>query len=338
MAVSTQLLDGNNPADLARAADLLRQGELVAMPTETVYGLAGHALDPAAVARIFQAKQRPSFDPLIVHTPSLASAHRLASLDPTALKLAERFWPGPLTLVLPRGPAVPDLVTSGLETVGLRVPAHPVAQALLRAADVPLAAPSANRFGAISPTTAAHVRQELDGRIAAVLDGGPCERGVESTVVRVINNRCTVLRLGALPVESIEPIVGDLQLAEPSSSPGKANGTAPRPAPGMTDRHYAPRTALSVLDSIDQLAKLDTDSKRIGLLYLGSLEDVGDATAQFAVRRSLSERGDLAEAAANLFDTLRGLDAAGLDRIIALRMPNEGLGRAINDRLRRGSV
>ena len=338
MPRTTLQLNGNDPADLARAADLLRAGELVAMPTETVYGLAGHALDPAAVARIFAAKERPSFDPLIVHVPTLDAAHMLARFEPTALKLAEQFWPGPLTLVLPRHPIVPDLVTSGLDSVGLRIPAHPVAQALLRASGLPLAAPSANRFGSISPTTAQHVRDELDGRLAAILDGGPCERGVESTVVRVEAGRCTVLRLGALPLEAIQPIIGNLDIALPTSSPGKPDDTTPKPAPGMTERHYAPRTPMRLLDAPSDLASIDTKGHRVGLLHLGSLGDLGGKTERFALTRSLSNNADLAEAAANLFAILRELDAAKLDLILALPAPDQGLGRAINDRLRRGSA
>jgi len=338
MSTPTPILDGNDPADLARAAELLRAGELVAMPTETVYGLAGHALDPAAVARIFAAKVRPSFDPLIVHIPTLDAAQKLASFEPTALKLAEAFWPGPLTLVLPRNPVVPDLVTSGLDSVGLRIPAHPVALALLRQSGLPLAAPSANRFGSISPTTAQHVQHELDGRIAAILDGGPCDRGVESTVVRVAQGRCTVLRLGALPIEALQSVIDHLEVAPPSSSPGQAEDATPKPAPGMTERHYAPRTPMRLLDKQADLTSIETSNQRIGLIHLGAPSDLSCNPERFTIARCLSERADLAEAAAKLFATLRELDAAGLDLIVALPAPDQGLGRAINDRLRRGSA
>lgn len=334
MPATTPILDGNDPAAIGRAAALLRGGRLVAMPTETVYGLAGHALDPAAVAAIFAAKARPSFDPLIVHVPNLAAAEELASFDPPALKLAKAFWPGPLTLVLPRKAKVPDLVTAGLDRVGLRVPAHPVALALLGAAGVPLAAPSANRFGSISPTTARHVQSELDGKLDAIVEGGPCERGVESTVVRIEDGRAVVLRLGALSVEDLETVVGQVEVRPATSNPG-GNAEAPRPAPGMTDRHYAPGTPMRVIDSADQLATIDTTGERVGLLGLG---DLSRFAGRFATMRSLSETGDLNEAAAKLFATLRELDAAGLDQIIAVALPETGLGRAINDRLKRGST
>lgn len=334
MPATTPILDGNDPAAIDRAAVLLRDGHLLAMPTETVYGLAGHALDPAAVASIFAAKDRPSFDPLIVHVPDLSAAKQLAGFDPLALKLAEAFWPGPMTLVLPRKANVPDLVTAGLNSVGLRVPDHPVALALLNAAGVPLAAPSANRFGSISPTTAAHVQRELDGKLAAIVDGGPCERGVESTVVRVEDGRAVVLRLGALSVEELEAVIGPVEVRRATSNPG-SNAQAPRPAPGMTDRHYAPGTPMRLIASIDALDGLSMQDERVGLLGIGELSRYRE---QFAKVCSLSETGDLNEAAAKLFATLRVLDAAGLDRIIAAEVPETGLGRAINDRLRRGSA
>jgi L-threonylcarbamoyladenylate synthase len=334
MPATTPILDGNDPAAIERAAALLRAGQLVAMPTETVYGLAGHALDPIAAAAIFTAKQRPSFDPLIVHVPNRDAAEQLATLDALAQQLAEAFWPGPLTLVLPRKPIIPDLITAGLDHVGIRVPAHPVALALLRQANIPLAAPSANRFGSISPTTAQHVLTELDGRIAAILDGGPCTCGVESTVVRIDDGQAVVLRLGALSVEDLQRVVGEVEVRRSTSQP-HAPDDAPRPAPGMTDRHYAPGTPMRLVASFDAAATLETTTQRVGLLGIGDLREHAD---RFAVARSLSQASDLSEAAANLFASLRDLDAAGLDQIIAVAMPEEGLGRAINDRLRRGSV
>ena len=330
------ILDGSDPASIERAAELLRAGGLVGMPTETVYGLAGLALDGGAVAGIFAAKGRPSFDPLIVHVESIEQAHGLAEFPQAALRLAQAFWPGPLTLVLPRvlgeggAPVVPDLVTAGLDSVGLRMPDHAVARALINACG-PLAAPSANRFGSISPTTAQHVVEELGDKIACVLDGGPCQRGLESTVVRVTERGVEVLRLGALAVDQIEEVVGRaVPVREPSSSPG----AGAKPSPGMVDRHYAPGTPMVLVDGLDVLTA-EAKTGRVGLVGIGQLSGGGDG---FACVRSLSESGDMSEAASNLFRMLRELDAMDLDGIIALKVPDEGIGRAINDRLRRGSA
>jgi L-threonylcarbamoyladenylate synthase len=342
MADESNILNASDPAAIARAAELLRDGQLVGMPTETVYGLAADALDPQAVANIFAAKDRPSFDPLIVHIADAEAAARFGVFDRMAERLAEAFWPGPMTLVLPRqrddkGEAiVPDLVTSGLDAVGLRVPDHPVALELLRAVQRPLAAPSANRFGSISPTLAAHVVAELGERVAAVLDGGPCDRGVESTVLRVQYNTVEVLRLGALPVELIEQVVGGpVHITKPSSSPGMdTSASAAKPAPGMVERHYAPKTPMRFMTSRDEFAAFEP----VGRWAMVCLGDPPDAVERFEVLRNLSESGDLAFAAAMLFSTLRELDAMSLDGIAALSVPEEGLGRAINDRLKRGSA
>lgn len=329
------ILPGDEPASITRAAEVLRDGGIVGMPTETVYGLAANALDPAAVAKVFEAKERPSFDPLIVHVPSLERAAELAEFNVLANRLAQAFWPGPLTLVLPRHhdtsglPIVPDLVTAGLDSVGLRMPAHPVAQVLLHASGLVLAAPSANRFGSISPTTAQHVVEELGDRIDLVLDGGTCTRGLESTVVRVQSKRVEVLRLGALPVEQIEEVVGSVEVKPPSSSPGRSA----KPSPGMVDRHYAPRTKMLYVATLEELNALEK-AGRMGLIGFGELP--GDLQG-FAVIRNLS-KDDLSEAAAGLFQTLRELDAMGLERIVAMALPDVGLGRAINDRLKRGSA
>lgn len=336
---TTIILNGDAPDSIQRAVEILRKGELVGLPTETVYGLAADALNEAAVAKVFAAKERPSFDPLIVHVPSVEQASRLARFDQQAQRLAEAFWPGPMTLVLPRQvdaqgkPIVPDLVTSGLDSVGLRVPDHPVALELLRESGCPLAAPSANKFGSISPTLAQHVVDELGSQVGMVLDGGPCDRGVESTVVRVSEAGVEVLRLGALPVELIESVVGgEVALRQPSSSPGMTEQA--KPSPGMVDRHYAPGTPMRFFNSTQQLDAFET-SGRWALLYLGQEPEMSDC---FAVTRNLSESGDLAFAAAALFSTLRELDQMGLDGIAALSVPEEGLGRAINDRLKRGSA
>ncbi|MEM9347341.1 MAG: L-threonylcarbamoyladenylate synthase [Planctomycetota bacterium] len=333
---ATTILDGNDPASIEQAAALLRHGELVGIPTETVYGLAADALNERAVAKVFEMKERPSFDPLIVHVPGMDEAEALASFNKLAKRLAEAFWPGPLTLVLPREsnkqgkPIVPDLVTSGLDSVGLRMPDHPVPQALLEACQRPLAAPSANRFGSISPTLAQHVVDELDGRVPVVLNGGPCDRGVESTVVR-INDSVEVLRLGALPVELIEEVAGQAVVVRAASS---SPGIEAKPSPGMVERHYAPETEMRVFDSTASLSAFEPIG-RWALVCVGAVPDVVE---RYVVLRNLSESGDLSFAAAALFSTLRELDRMGLDGIAAVAVPNEGIGRAINDRLNRGSA
>lgn len=333
------ILNGDEHASIERAAALLRDGGLVGMPTETVYGLAANALNENAVAKVFEAKERPSFDPLIVHVPSVERGKQLAEFDEQAMRLAEAFWPGPMTLVLPRRrdeqgkPIVPDLVTAGLDAVGLRVPDHPVALALLVASACPLAAPSANKFGSISPTLAQHVVDELNDKVGIVLDGGPCDRGVESTVVRVSDAEVEVLRLGALPVELIEEVVGQsVTVCKPNSSPGIDERA--KPSPGMVERHYAPGTPMRLFDDADDLRRFDPNG-RWGLIYVGSEHEAAD---RFEVLRNLSDSGDLAFAAAALFSTLRELDALSLAGIAALSVPDEGLGRAINDRLKRGSA
>ena len=336
----SSILTGDDPASIERAAALLREGKLVGMPTETVYGLAADALTEAAVAKVFDVKERPSFDPLIVHVLGVDQANQLAHFNEQAAQLAEAFWPGPMTLVLPRKQdghgmsSVPDLVTAGLDSVGLRVPDHPVALALLRASKCPLAAPSANKFGSISPTLAQHVVDELGDAVGVVLDGGPCDRGVESTVVRVVGAGVEVLRLGALPVELIEDVVGaEVAVLKPSSSPGVGSDQA-KPSPGMVDRHYAPGTVMRLFDHAEQLDKFEPVG-RWALLCVG--EEPGSAE-RFEVLRNLSASGDLAFAAAGLFSALRELDGMSLDGIAALAVPDEGLGKAINDRLKRGSA
>lgn len=341
MVTNTTILPGDDPVSIEHAAEVLRAGGLIGMPTETVYGLAADALDPAAVAKVFEAKQRPSFDPLIVHVPSADKAEHLAVFDNTARRLAQAFWPGPMTLVLPRqrdtngNAIVPDLVTAGLDSVGVRVPNHPVALALLEVTGAPLAAPSANRFGSISPTAAQHVVDELDGKVVAVLDGGSCERGLESTVVRVVEGVAEVLRLGALPVEAIDKALGtSVTVRPPSSSPGKGCEGAALPAPGMVDRHYAPGTPMRLVDTMHDLTAADTIG-RVGLIGVGDLSSIYSG---FTAVHSLSVSGDLTQAAANLFQTLREMDSFKLDRIIVIKALDEGLGRAINDRLRRGST
>lgn len=308
------------------ARTLLEAGQLVAIPTETVYGLAANALNAAAVAEIFRVKNRPSFDPLIVHVPSLEAARPyVLHIPDAALQLAETFMPGPLTLLLPRSPLIPDLVTSGLERVAIRVPQHPLCLELLHLLSFPLAAPSANPFGYISPTNPAHVAAQLGEQIPYILDGGPCQVGVESTIIGFENEIPTVYRKGGLALEVLEAALGArLQVREHSSSNPAA--------PGMLHTHYAPRTPI-VLGQLEEL--LDAhQGKRMGLLsFSRAYPQVPEA---FQVQ--LSPGGDYNEAAQRLFAAMRHLDNLQLDLIVAELLPEEHLGRAINDRLRRAAV
>ena len=312
--------------DVECAATVLLGGGLAAFPTETVYGLGASAFDPRAVARIFEAKGRPSFDPLIVHIAEQSWLARVAAAIPeTASRLIDRFWPGPLTLILPKTVDVPDLVTAGLPTVGVRMPAHPVALALLRRCGMPIAAPSANAFGAVSPTTAEHVVEQLGDRIDYVLDGGPCAVGLESTIIDLSTARPTLLRPGGLALERIQEVIGHVEIDDSASAD---ESSRPR-APGMLSRHYAPRTPIVVLASDAPVP----EAARVGLLAF-----VAESHSErFAAVEILSPRGELAEAAANLFAAIRRLDALRLDVIVARPVPNIGLGRAINNRLARAS-
>ena len=312
--------------DVVHAAALLRDGKLVAFATETVYGLGANALDERAVAKVFKAKNRPRFDPLILHVPSMDCIDGLVTEFPDAARqLADRFWPGPLTLVLPKSETVPDLVTAGLGTVAIRIPDHPQALDLLQQAGVPVAAPSANPFGQVSPTTAAHVAEQLGERIDYILDGGACRVGVESTVLQMVGDTPLLLRPGGLPAEEIEAIVGPVSIPDPGAHPS----AQAQPAPGMLPRHYAPRTPLTITRDPTP------DTKSCGLMSLGPVEET--AAARFAAVEVLSATGDLTEAAAHFFAALRRLDAARVDRIFASPFPEEGLGRALNDRLSRAA-
>jgi L-threonylcarbamoyladenylate synthase len=308
------------PEAIAEAAAALRRGELVAFPTETVYGLGADATNARAVAAIFEAKGRPRFNPLIAHVSDVTAVGRLGKLTEHGWRLADEFWPGPLTLVLEKRPDCPvaDLATAGLATVAVRVPAHPIAQRLLAAAGVPVAAPSANRSGHVSPTTAAHVAADLADRVVMILDGGPTAVGLESTVVDVTGKWPVILRLGGVSREAIAEVLGaPVELA---------TGNAHKPAsPGMLARHYAPATRL----------RLNAREVRDGeaLLAFGPR-----MPAHAGPVVNLSASGDLAEAAANLFAALRTLDVAGATAIAAMPIPEEGLGEAINDRLRRAAT
>jgi L-threonylcarbamoyladenylate synthase len=312
--------------DVAKAAVLLREGKLVAIPTETVYGLAGNALDNAALSMIFLTKGRPHFDPLIVHIPDMEAVHLYAREFPEgAQKLAERFWPGPLTLVLPKREIIPDLVSAGGPTVALRVPNHPLTQELLHKSGLPLAAPSANPFGYISPTRPEHVAAQLGDRIAYILDGGPCKIGLESTVVSFAGPVPEILRLGGLDPEDIRAIIPKLRLNLSTS----ANPVAP----GQLDKHYAPRTRLVLAADIRQyIAHHQLSDKTALLLFHHSVPD-WPAEHQYV----LSTSGTTMEAAQHLFALMRQLDTLGYELIIAEEAPETGLGPAINDRLRRAS-
>ncbi len=312
---------------ISEAAGLIRSGGIVAFPTETVYGLGADATNPLAVARIFEAKARPAFDPLIVHVESTAMARACAAQWPAAAAaLAHRFWPGPLTLVLNRdGGAIADIVAAGLPTVALRVPDHSMALALIQRCGVPLAAPSANRFGGVSPTTARHVRESLGEAVDLILDGGPCRAGIESTIITLAGKTATLLRPGATPLEEIEAVIGPVEMIA-----AKAQAANPPLAPGMLARHYATRTPIVFVDA--DLSVLN--ASRCGRLSFMTPADAAD----FAAVEVLSVRGDLREAAANLFAAMRRLDALSLDAIIADRFPSRGLGLAINDRLTRASA
>ena len=312
--------------DVEHAARLLRDGKLVSFATETVYGLGANALDVHAVARIFAAKSRPYFDPLIVHIAERSWLPRLVSVwSETAERLANRFWPGPLTLVLPKTELVPDLVTSGLPSVAVRMPSHPLALELLRLADVPIAAPSANPFGQLSPTRAEHVVDRLGDRIDYVLDGGACSVGVESTVLLLEADRATLLRPGGVSLEEIEAVIGPVALPQRTAT---ANDEA-APSPGMLPQHYAPRTPLMIVGEINSVVA----PERCGLLTL----QPHSSMSRFAAVEVLSASGDLTAAAANFFAALRRLDAARVEQIVATPFPNQGLGRALNDRLSRAA-
>jgi L-threonylcarbamoyladenylate synthase len=325
--VRTELLEARDPSAIARAIELLRAGEVVAVPTETVYGLAADALNPDAALRIFEAKERPKFDPLIVHLPGPEWLDRITTVSAEDRKLVQvligRFWPGPLTLVLPKKPIVPDVVTAGLGTVAVRLSSHPVLREILEQLDRPLAAPSANRFGRISPTEARHVLSELEGRIPLIIDAGPTSLGLESTVIAIKRGRGTILRKGPILAEELSQLPIDQ----------KNDDDERIVSPGQLPSHYAPRTRLRLIKKADE-AKWDPTA-RVGLLrYQESGENVG----KFAVVRTLSATGDLSEAATNLFRILRELDASDVDLILAEEVPEQGLGAAIMDRLRRAAA
>jgi L-threonylcarbamoyladenylate synthase len=325
IGLKTQILPAGDAA-VAAATRCLAQGGLVGFPTETVYGLGADATNPDAIARLYQAKGRPAFNPLITHVGDLAAARRIARFDALAMRLAEAFWPGPLTLVLPKTAdcAVADLATAGLDTVAIRLPAHPVAHAILRAFGGPVVAPSANLSGHVSPTTAAHVESDLAGRIDLIVDGGAVTVGVESTIVGCFDAPM-LLRPGGVPRDAIERVLGRA-LQQPPADPDNDSGQPL--APGMLAAHYAPRTPVRL-----NAERVEADE---ALLAFGPRRVAGSEAAKAVL--NLSTRGDLAEAATHLFGYLRALDSHGARGIAVMPVPHHGLGEAINDRLRRAAM
>lgn len=312
--------------DIGRAKVLLEAGKLVAIPTETVYGLAGNAFNADAVASIFETKKRPGFDPLILHTDSLEKVSTFVREIPDlAKKLAQAFWPGPLTILFKKKSVIPDLVTSGLETVAVRIPNHPLTLQLLSSLDFPVAAPSANPFGYVSPTLSVHVERQLGRSIDYILDGGACEVGVESTIVSFEEEVPTVLRMGGLAIESIEHVLGPVKvLAHSSSAPA---------APGMLKSHYAPGKSFVLIDSAEAFVVPENDQFAV-LVFDARLPGVSEVR-----QYQLAPGGDVREAAKNLFSLMRQLDENDtVQKIIALKVPDTGLGKAVNDRLRRASA
>jgi L-threonylcarbamoyladenylate synthase len=308
--------------EIEKARDLLLRNEVVAIPTETVYGLAGNAMSDIAVSKIFEAKNRPHFDPLIVHVASISDVSNYVEEVPElAYNLMEHFWPGALTVLLPKKTCIPDLTTSGLKEVGIRIPNHPITLELLRSLPFPLAAPSANPFGYISPTSAAHVADQLGEKIPYILDGGNSSVGIESTVLRVQHNEIEILRLGGISVEDLQPFNSNIHIQQHSSSSPAS--------PGMLTSHYAPCKPVYV-GNIPKLMRSFL-SQKIGVL---SFQD----DYQISNQRILSKTGNFTEAAANLFAFLRELDQLEIDVILAEFLPNENLGRAINDKLKRASA
>jgi L-threonylcarbamoyladenylate synthase len=322
--------DAPDPGVLARAAELLRSGQLVAFPTETVYGLGANALDPGAVARIFGAKGRPAYNPLIVHVADVSAARRLVLHWPeSASALAQRWWPGPLTLVLPKAPEIPDLVTAGLPTVALRIPSHPVALALLRAVGLPLAAPSANRSGEVSPTTAAHVVQSLGSRVPLILDGGPTSVGIESTVVDLSGPVPVLLRPGMITREELTEILGPVMLA------AAADDLAARPSPGMLDRHYAPRARLVLYDGPED---------RIAVHAIAECRAAGGRSVALAREAAPVGVDEVERMPANpaayareLYGTLHRIDGGGAALILVERPPGDAAWDGVRDRLERAA-
>ncbi|NGZ08299.1 MAG: threonylcarbamoyl-AMP synthase [Nitrospira sp. LK70] len=318
------MLSATDSESIRLAGKIIKTGGLVAFPTETVYGLGCDVMNADAAAKIFEAKRRPQFDPLIVHIADLSQLGTvIISLPPIGHKLIDEFWPGPLTLVLPKQPTVPDLVTAGLSTVAVRMPNHPIAQAFIREAATPIAAPSANLFGYVSPTTAQHVVDGLGNNVDLILDGGPCPVGVESTIVSLVGSQPELLRPGSITIEQLSSVIGSIR---------RSPSVNQKPiAPGQLSRHYATQTPVTILASAEARPVLK-DDERAGLLVFSQ---ASRRDSRFTAVEVLSATGDLREAARRLFAALRRLDSLGLDRIYTEPCKEEGLGVAIMDRLRR---
>ena len=309
---------------VSEAARLLKDGEVVAIPTETVYGLAGNAFEPKALAKIFAAKERPTFDPLIVHIADIAQLTDIAKDIPdSAYKLAEAYWPGPMTIILPKKDCIPDLCTSALPSVAVRFPSHPIAQAIIKESGLPLAAPSANLFKHVSPTTAEHVAAQLADRIAGIVDGGPCSVGVESSIISLTGEKPTVLRPGAITPEMFAKVLGDVAIKESTSKPGQ-----PMLAPGQCDTHYRPQVPL-FYGEIPSGYTLPEHTVRIAF---------GTQPGPIPATVNLSTTGDMVEATSKLYALMHDLDTPDYDLILVDPIPNKGIGIALNDRLKRASV
>jgi len=324
--VKTEVIAADSSRAIARAVELLERGEVVALPTETVYGLAADALQPEAVAKIFEAKERPRFDPLIVHLPDSSWLERVANVSTQKRSISDaltkKFWPGPLTLVLPKTELISEIVTAGLQTVAVRISAHPVVQDVISELEKPLAAPSANRFGRVSPTSAQHVVRELGDRIPLIVDGGSTEHGLESTVVSIEQDTIRILRPGPVTPDQLEAF-GKVEIVTRPTTIS---------SPGQLTTHYAPRTPVRLTDNATGVAP--DSKKQVGLLAWNVVSEPG----KFSAMRYLSEKKNLREAAVNLFRYLRELDEANVDVIVAELVPESGLGIAINDRLRRAAA
>ena len=308
---------------VSEAARLLKEGEVVAIPTETVYGLAGNAFEPQALAKIFAAKERPTFDPLIVHIADIAQLTDIAKDIPdSAYKLAEAYWPGPMTIILPKKDCIPDLCTSALPSVAVRFPSHPIAQAIIKESGLPLAAPSANLFKHVSPTTAEHVAAQLADRIAGIVDGGPCSVGVESSIISLVGEP-TVMRPGAITPEMFKAILGEVKIKESTSKPGQ-----PMLAPGQCDTHYRPQVPL-YYGEIPAGYTLPEHTVRIAF---------GAQVGPIPATVNLSATGDMVEATSKLYAFMHDLDKSEYDLILVDPIPNTGVGMALNDRLKRASI
>lgn len=311
--------------DIHKAVEILNREDLVAIPTETVYGLAGNIYSEKAIKSIFHMKQRPFFNPLIVHTYSLDQLNNFVEYVPEKAKmLAQAFWPGSLTMVMKKKDIIPDLITSGKDTVAVRIPNHPLTLQLLENLEFPLAAPSANPFGCISPTQPAHVKGYFDGKLSMILDGGECENGIESTIIGFEDNEPVLYRLGSIALEDIVAVVGDVNIKNKKE-------IAPD-APGMLERHYAPKTTTFLVENVDDFVQ-EHPNKKIGVICFSQEINIPEVT----FFETLSPNGDLKEATSKLYATMHKLDRMNLDMIVAQKFPDYGLGKSINDRLSRAT-